>query len=175
MLGKVYHNIEYWLDKKFISPSTFCFRISKILSYLPILWNDHDWSEQSVFVLLQHKIKRQKVGLLGDACHQSPTMYRKMDICINLLDRLIKDDYYENVFKEHEDRWGALDIIFENRNPLKMTAGFDIYRPNARTIEEKRRELAESHVLYKREKDLREQDLQMFAKLFAKQVIHWSC
>jgi hypothetical protein len=90
-----------------------------------------------------------------------------MQICVYLLNRLIKDDYLENVFKNHDKKWGEIEFDFNDNGYLKTS------RKNILTEKDKIQEEKQFKILYEKEKALRQQDLDHLFKIMQKNMFTW--
>ena len=96
---------------------------------------------------------------------------KQLRICIHLLDRLIKDEYHDMVFKEHYKKWGESRYGFE---PLDSCGClFTTFNINVRNPKDKEREAEESRILYKKEEEIRKQDQEMLFNIMRRKISSW--
>jgi len=140
--------------------------IKNLWKWFPVIWNDRDWDQCYLYKFLHFKLQNME-DLHRNYGHSldNRKIADKIKVCKLLLDRLIKDEYYENAFKNHDKKWGELELDW-NSNCL-------IKRPYAITEKEKEKELKEFNRLCQHELYLRRQDINYLFKLMAKHVEGW--
>jgi len=143
--------------------------IKRLLYWLPIIWKDRDWDEHFFFVILQHKLKSMEkyfrknahfIGMEKEA--------KKIKICVQILNRIIDDNYLDLAFRQHEQKWGKLKLDFKG----KLKNEVDIYRTKT-TPETKAQEAIESKQYHELEEYLRKQDLTYLFYLINKYIRGW--
>lgn len=100
-------------------------KIKKIISYIPVLWNDRDWDYTCLDNLMLHKMKRMKVLFEKDKdkpdwCFgkehivKKQNSYKALCICINILERQTQDFYFNtySYLIDNEPIWEDLDDKF---------------------------------------------------------------
>jgi hypothetical protein len=142
-------------------------RLHTILSYIPILWKDHDWDQGYLLDLLQFKLERIEKSLLKGHRRGDKVTLKDLHTMINLLKRIKEDPYHDIVFKDHEAKWGQLEW-----NSEKGRLGGRITRSKIKTGEDLDQECRESCILYHKVTELENQDLDMFFSLFRKRINH---
>ena len=88
-------------------------RIKKIIGWLPIIWDDYDWDEVYLYIILRHKLSQMEKFFRSDlACTLSaPKKADEMHKCICALDRLINNDYHSLAGgKILDKKWGSLEM-----------------------------------------------------------------
>jgi len=95
----------------------------------------------------------------------------RIKVCKLLLDRLIKDEYYENTFKNHDKKWGKSVISY--RPYSDELSELLISRPNAIAKKDKEKEMREFLRLCEHKRYLRKQDIDYLFKLMNKHVERW--
>ena len=170
--------IEYFDDKqediaRFFR--TIKYGIENLISWIPIIWQDRDWDQWFLYKVLQHKLK-QMVRLqrkYGNSVN-AHIYADQMQLCVNLLERLINDEYLENALKPHEKKWGESKMIWEplpDNDNLCQLKRFHVDK--AITPEQIKQEDKERMRIYKHSDMLREQDLDMLFKLMRKNIEGW--
>jgi len=149
--------------------------IKNIIIWIPIIWQDRDWDQWFLYKILQFKLKRMaKLQRDHGMSTCSNNIADQMQICVNLLDRLIKDEYLENCLKPHEKKWGRSKIIW---TPLpddaKMSRLMRIKTERAITPEQIKQEDKERMKLYKHSDMLLKQDLDMLFQNMRKYSEGW--
>jgi len=148
--------------------------IQNIIKWFPVIWQDRDWDHWFILKIFHFKLNevekfQRKYG--NSVTHEK--IADQIKIAILLLDRLIKDEYLENVLKPHEKKWGDSEFIF---TPIKGNKGYsslDLKVEKANTEEEKKQESKERSILYKHSDALKQQDLDMLFKHMRKYIEGW--
>jgi len=170
--------IEYFDDKQEAIEDffrTIKYGIENLIVWFPIIWQERNWDQWFLYKILQFKLKRM-AKLQRDYGHAtcSDDLADQMQLCVNLLDRLIKDEYLENALKPHEKKWGKSKMIWK---PLpddeEMCKFLRIRTEKAVTPEQIKQEDKERMKLYKHSDMLREQDLDMLFQNMRKYSESW--
>ena len=87
----------------------FKYGIRKTIQWLPVIWEDREWDYWFIYKLLHKKLTLMENAfrVCGISVH-SDKEADKMRLCILLLDRLIKDNYHDNVHmfnKTNGENW----------------------------------------------------------------------
>jgi hypothetical protein len=136
--------------------------------YKGFLWNNRWWDHHFIFEALRYKLNHdipyyEKYGMSVN----SHLYAKKMKLCVMLLNRIIDDNYLSNVYKYHDEKWGDLDMIFNDDNSIH------IYRPKVITEEDKIQERKEDKILRKREDYLQKQDINFLFDTMKKHILTW--
>lgn len=155
-------------------PRTVKYGIKNLIVWFPVIWKDRDWDQQFLYVILHFKLKRmenlhRKYGHLVN----SEKYANQIKLAVSLLDRIIKDDYLENVMIPHEKKWGESDFVFTPLKDNKNLSSLTIKVEKANTPEEKAKEHKERMTLYEHSDNLKKQDLDMLFKHIRKNVEGW--
>ena len=92
---------------------------------------------------------------------------KRMRVCAMILNRLIKDDYIINVYKNHDKKWGDLNLSFDKDGYV------DISRPNVITEDDKKQEEKENAKLVNKETYMKKQDLDYLFDIIKKHILKW--
>ena len=118
--GLVYYIWEqpiYYIKETYDYIVSIPFRIGRIISYIPVIWNDHDWDHAYVLKLLRYKFKRMRNLFQKCTHHDHIEDIVYLTYTIEVLDRLIKDDYYlysyPKCFEEEDKDWERLMLILD--------------------------------------------------------------
>lgn len=155
--------------------------IKNLIIWFPTVWCDRQWDHQYIYKILRQKLHftEQYIRYHGNHINNIKDA-NKIKICVNLLDRLIANEYHESAFKEHRDKWGEPKMNFsplegdvftdeERENYLEL----DIKYPNVKTILDKEKMEKEFRFLCHREEQLRNADLDLLFKLIRKHIQTW--
>jgi len=168
------HTYRYTIDKLESWFYTVKYGIENLINWFPVIWQDRNWDYYFIYIILQKKLKLMEHQIRHFGHHtRAKEDANNIRICVNLLDRLIKDEYYENVLKRHDEKWGDPDFRFEEceDNPNLYTLHID--RENVKSEEDKEKEIKEFRKLYEYETKLREQDLDMLFSYMRKYIQSW--
>lgn len=129
--------MSIWDDIKY-PPYRLYRNISRLWSYLPIIWRDRDWDQYFFFVLLRHKLKRMEKCFSKHIATRDPDNERHLHMCVLLLDRLIKEEYgaaYDAIPKDldREEYMNRCHYAFKHKDSLRqqdMDMLCDILRKN---------------------------------------------
>lgn len=166
------HSIRRWVREN-LNHRSLIKGFKNLWDWKGVVWNDQDFDHYFLFVVLKHKIDNMiqdfeknefYVGVDKDV--------KDMKICSLLLDRILKDEYHENVFRYHDQKWGELKLETKPCEKSGLTK-LNIYREMAYTpyLEQKERE--EHMRLIRQEEHLKRQDINMLFDKMKKYVRNW--
>lgn len=107
-------------------------KIKRIIAWLLVLWEDEDWDHAYLFRILRFKLSSMEKffrtrGMLANREVNALQMKR----CMIIIDRLIADDYYENIMRgPFKHKWYERECRDKN-NDLKYL--FDQIRKHVLT------------------------------------------
>ena len=95
----------WWYDLKY--------GIENVFHWVPVIWKDRNWDHYFIYVILRHKLRLMEIQIREYGHHVNKDRDAdNIKVCVNLLDRLIADEYSEMAFKRHEEKWGEADFTF---------------------------------------------------------------
>jgi len=148
--------------------------IKNLWIWFPVIWKDRQWDHQYIYGVLRHKLYLTEQLIRHHGYHVYHTKDAdKIKVCVDLLDRLIKDEYHEMAFKSHEKKWGRMKLNFKdsiNSPGVKLAV---ITHPNVKTDKDKINERKDFKIASQRETELREQDLDLLFKMMRKHIQSW--
>ena len=97
----------------------------------------------------------------------------KIKKCVILLDRLIEDEYHENVFKNHYKKWGEPKMTFRDSTEYPDCSVLDIKYPKVKTKEDDKLETKQFRLKSNMVEAMREQDLELLFTLMRKHIQSW--
>ena len=154
--------------------------IRNLIRYFKIVWKDRDWDQYFIFKLLHFKLKSMEKAHRNYGYDvRSNEKADEMKLCVLLLDRLIKDEYLENVFLNHDKKWGDLEIDLEETDEYfrdedkEQLSECIITRPNIKTKEDEKQERKEYRILSKKVDEQQKQDINMLFEKMKKQILDW--
>lgn len=90
--------------------------ISNIIKWFPVIWNDRDWADTYLYVMLHKKIASMYEYLtddeLTDGIHHKNHI-RKLLICKLLIERILDQGYLERALTPYRRKYGTTEIIRE--------------------------------------------------------------
>lgn len=164
---KFRNEIRYW-------PLDFKTGVKNLISWFPIVWKDRQWDHQFIYAILRHKLHLTEQFIRHNGVHINNIKDAdKIKKCVLLLDRLIKDEYHENVNRYYYERWGEPEMIFEDSEEHPGCKTVDLKYPNVKTKEDEKVNTKQFKRNFKIEQKLKEQDLDMLFKMMRKYIETW--
>jgi hypothetical protein len=97
--------------------------MSNLFKYFKIIWNDRDWDNEYIFILLKKKLEHTANYLeKNDYYVDVAKDVKRIRFCVRCIDRIIKEDYIDinnNLLKkygEHDFRVDGEYFIFSRKN-----------------------------------------------------------
>ncbi len=166
-------NIHSIIQKIKDAPRNIKYGIENLIQWFPVIWKDRDWDHCFLYMILKYKLERME-----KAFHSNKAMglcsnkeAKKMRLCINLLKRLIEDEYNENASIEYHKKWGRPKF---NWIPVDdECSSLEITHEKVKTEEDKIQEKKEFHRICDHEKNMRKQDIEYLFKYMSKHIEGW--
>jgi hypothetical protein len=147
--------------------------IPNLIKWFPIIWKDRDWDFYFIFVLLHRKLKNMEKHIRSYSHHtNSEKDADQIKLCVDLLKRILDDEYHENVFKDHDKKWGEGRMVWEDTDDCELSK-LDIIRDNANTEEEKEQETKDFRRLSPNVEKLKQQDINYLFDNMKKHIQCW--
>lgn len=148
--------------------------IKNLVIWFPTIWGDRQWDHQYIYKIFRQKLYFTEQLIRYNGLH----VYNIKDadnikLCINLLDRLMKDEYYETAFKNHEKKWGEPKMNWIDNNRSDECVELKITHINVKTEEDKKNERKDFKRCCNHETMLREQDLDLLFIKLRKHIQSW--
>ena len=164
---KFKYEIRYW-------PRAFIKGIKNLIVWFPIVWLDRQWDHTYIYKVFRHKLHLTEKFTRKDGCHTKHIQDAdKLKKCVLLLDRLLKDEYHENVFKSHYKKWGEPKMEFEDLKDQPGYSSLHINYPNVKTEKDDELESKEFRMKSKTEQEMKEQDLDLLFQIIRKNIQTW--
>jgi hypothetical protein len=146
--------------------------VPNLITWFPVIWKDRWWDYYFFFVILHKKLSLMEKGFrkYGN-CVSSKEDAIKIKVCVNLLDRIIKDEYDQMVYKKHDEKWG--DIELKTISRADGLPELIISRPNVVTDKEIAQEKKEQRLLIEKPDKMKYQDKDLLFKLLKKHILSW--
>ena len=146
--------------------------IKNLIRWFPIIWKDRSWDHRYIYEILRHKLDLQQKHIRKHKNHEGyEETAQKIELCVNLLDRLLDADYNDIAFRFFYKKWGQPEF-----NWIDKGNGYwqlDIKHPKVLTNEDQLECDKEFKVYSKREAELEKQDLDMLFKTMRKHIQTW--
>lgn len=158
-LTAINHGWFYSLSRE---PKRFYENVTTLISWVPVLWGNHDWDHVFLFQIMHHKIRKMRIyqETHGISLH-APKMAKQLRIAEECLDRLIKDEYNQQDYDAYHAKYPtASEWIKEPSGLYRSTKISDEQYKELKSISDK-------------QEYLRKQDLRLFSQLFEKHVRTW--
>ena len=148
--------------------------IENLLIWFSIIWSDRDWDQWYLYKILKFKLTQmEKLQREYGTAVNSIKIADQIKICVNLLDRLTKDEYGENVFKHHDEKWGDAHFNFTPYKDDEEYSQLIITRDNVNSKEDEEQEKKEFRRLSEHERELRKEDINYLFTLMNKHIEGW--
>ena len=148
--------------------------IKNLIIWFPVIWKDRWWDHVFLYEIMRYKLHLMEKNLRVHGHHVKHIEdANKIKTCVVLLDRLIKDEYHDNAFKNHYKKWGQPVMEFKDWEEDPEYQVLKINYPNVKTDKDKEIEVKGFKRMSEKEAELREQDLDMLFKLMRKNIQSW--
>lgn len=148
--------------------------VKNLVLWLPIIWQDRNWDFYFIYVMMRYKLNLTGSHILKHNNHtRAEQDAYNIQLCVNLLDRLIADNYHETAFKNHDEKWGSgiFRCVDCTDNPKFQELHIDYI--NVKTPEDEKQRHADFKRALKHEADLKNQDLDMLFTTMRKHIQGW--
>lgn len=163
----MFNKIKEW-------PRQVRYGIKNLIEWFPVIWNDRHWDHYFIYQILRHKLHLTEQLIRHHGHHVNHIEdAEKIKICVRLLDRLIKDDYHDNVYKHHDEKWGESELVFTDSTDYPDCSVVDIKYPNVKTKKDKEQEKKEFRLLINKVQELKDQDIELLFKIMRKHIQSW--
>lgn len=158
---------RHWYDRQdWLHPRRTYYKFVRILSWIPVLWNDVDWDYSGIWHILYFKLRlmrgEQSIGSLHVDSDKTCAEMRVAEDCAY---RLWKDTYLSAEWDAHHNKWPSM---FERKSEW-------VHLPNGsvRMPDMKEREREEFHRLADEQERLTQADMDQLSKSLATQIRRW--
>lgn len=130
--------------------------IKNIIKWMPLVWRDRDWDYHYFLQIMKFKLNNMNKELKNSEflAYTDTKAIKALKICVNLLDRLDKDEYNDNSIYKLMDK---IPNVWDRDKDYEHPKGY--------------------HRAFKREIDkafnLRQKDKEYFNELFKKYLDTW--
>lgn len=148
--------------------------IKNLIRWFPIIWKDRNWDHIFIYQILRHKLYLQQKHIREHNIHVGAERDAdRMKMCVNLLDRLIEDNYHENASTNHDKKWGESKFEFIPCEDDPNLSKLNIVYKNVKTDQDEEQERKDFRRAMEHEKYLREQDKNMLFDTMKKYIEGW--
>ena len=148
--------------------------IKNLIIWFPYIWKDRNWDHTYIYIILKYKLHLTEQLIRNYGHHIKHIQDAdKIKICINLLDRLIKDEYEESAFQKHDKKWGKGKIRFEDCKDNHKLTELHIDYPKINTPKDKEDENKEFKRAIKHSNAMYQQDIDMLFNNMRKYIQGW--
>ena len=148
--------------------------ILNLVIWFPVIWKDRNWDYLYIFTILHKKLSLMERFIREDGIHVKHKQDAdKIKTCILLLDRLMEDEYFENVFSNHDKKWGYPDYNFTPIEGDKGSCSIKVTRKHTNTKEEIEQERKEFRRLSPKPEKMKKQDVEYLFEVMGKYVREW--
>jgi len=148
--------------------------VGNLITWFPVVWEDRQYDHSFLLYILQKKLRlmerhyRSDKPMIADAKKVADQIGGQLQI----LNGILEDEYHDKVFKEHDEKWGELEMTFCEPDSGKCGRLLFI-RKNAVTDEDKIQEHNETKELWSLEKQQETQDYYKFFLGLARYMRNW--
>jgi len=148
--------------------------IKSLIIWFPVIWQDRWYDHYFIYAILRHKLHLMEHNIRLYGIHTKHIEDAdKIKKCVILLDRLMKDEYHENVFKDHYKKWGEPKMRFEDYDKDPELQELHIDYPKVQTEEDKKLQTKEFRLKSKSVQEMINQDVEMLFTLMRKNIQTW--
>ena len=148
--------------------------IVNLVIWFPIIWNDRNWDQYFFYKIMKSKLeKMENLQRKHGIAINSKKYANQIKLCINLLHRIIQDDYIINALIPHEKKWGEAKMIFKPLSENSNYTELDFVVEKAITEKEIKQEDKERMRIYKHSDNMRKQDFDLLFKNLQKYIEGW--
>ena len=145
-----------------------------LIEWFSTIWCDRYWDSHYLFVVMRKKLSLMEHNIRKNGIHVDASLDADLiQICIDCLDRLIKDEYNDVAFKEHNEKWGELEWETKPSTERPDCHQMLFSRKNAVTEEQIEQELEESRKCWEFSDVLQKNDLATLFQVMEKEVLKW--
>lgn len=153
-------------------------RICRSIAFARIGWLNYDFDANTVWQLLEFKLKRiYPVLLNGNAIQEKEDMDALLE-AIALCKRLKEENYDEKYYTAHDEKWGPIQsktdrVARRDQKGRPIAFHWDVYRVNANTPELEHQERAEFVSIFMKSHSDFVADVDRLNEIFKKHLNTW--
>lgn len=139
--------------------------VRNLWKWLPLVWNDRPWDYVFILKALRFKLDETQKCIDGSFVG-SEEEAKKIRSLIEAIDRIVEDDYVSEEYKAMDEKYGKLEMIFNDDNTITTT------RENLKD-EDREQERKETLALAELEADRRQQDINYVFDTMKNDIQKW--
>lgn len=135
--------------------------------WFKLIWSDRNWDYHYIYVILRHKLDLMEKSIRRNGNHtEADSDADQIKECVDILDRLVNDVYFDLAYKDYEEKWGEIKFkVEENRLQLD--------NPNVKTPEDHEEERHDFKNAMMKENILKEKDINRLFDLMKNNIQNW--
>ncbi|SRR5579862_2186341 len=145
----------------------------KMKDYREFLVEDYDFDWVYILKLLIFKLSRTRKHIVG---HSIITDAKKVGNQIkqveDLLDRVVKNKYYEVISKDHKKKYGEINLLC-GKDESKNSGTIDFSYPKVKTEKDNDKAIKESEYLFIKAYKMQREDLKKALDLMYENLFGW--
>ncbi len=145
----------------------------KLREYRKVLKDDEDWDWTYILRMLQYKLERtRKCIVANNIIVEAPKVARQIRAVEILLERVERDQYYDEITKDFRKKYGKIRMISGKREPgvASVSVQFKYTRETPANSKQIRRE---SLRLWRRAERMQHRDLRKAFNLMLRDIWGW--
>jgi hypothetical protein len=147
--------------------------VPNLIIWFPTIWKDRSWDHYFIWAMLHRKLVIMEKHIRNHSHH----LHRERDadqikLAVNLLERIMENDYHDNVFKNHDKKWGKTHFKWTEIENSDCSS-LEIIRDNVTTEKDKKQETKEFRILSKKVAESEKQDINYLFEYMAKHIQGW--
>lgn len=169
-----------WIYEELYKPiyDTYRATINALINYKywwKIIGKDRNFDKHYIFIMLRHKLIDDEKFYRSEYAWGvgASKLADKMKICILLLDRIIEDNYHENAFRNHDKKWGEIEMWSTEYDCPPDFHELNLNRTKVCNTDDYEQERKESRRLYKHVRYMEQQDIDYLFKIISKHIQGW--
>ena len=140
--------------------------LRNLREYFNLIWNDSDYDQVYFYKMLRFKFDRIR-NTLDNTFEGSDEVCENISKAISALDRLIEDDYCSEEYDAHFEKYGNLDLKFNDDGTCSIEYGKEISKED----EEIRH--TESLDIERTAEERRQMDIDIICEIIRSDVQKW--
>lgn len=86
--------------------------IKNLIYWFPVIWYDRNFDHYYLCKILEHKLEDMQKFYNGPNAWSvdAPELAKSMKECVDILNRIMEDDYNREGFDQHDKKWGELQM-----------------------------------------------------------------
>lgn len=161
------YKIKNFIYAPFEYINSFFVKIKRASTYFVFGWNNPDWDYVFLYEEILFKLKRMKKFFDEEGNGVSTKNNKQLSLCINLLERIIKDQNYSVNCDKHEIKWGQEGFYVCKNGYLKSQLENYLSKEQ---VEKKRKEFLAA---VKEDDKHKEQDINLLFDTIKKHSQRW--